>query len=586
MTNQDVMPMSGSDLSEININKTLDGLTLVRMFESAGGWMEQHVTHINALNVFPVPDGDTGTNMMLTIQSALKELAKHPADHHHVSSVAYHFARGALLGARGNSGVILSQILRGIADGLTEREVAVAADIVQAMQEASTKAYQSVTNPVEGTMLTVIREISDATQHAYDSGTDHLSDLFMVIVQAAKQAELKTPDLLPVLKEAGVTDSGGHGLWVFFDGALRALQGKKMALSSDMQAMMDVMGHPQADSSTGDGPWGYDIQFLIKASSDKPLNVTAIREYISGIGDSALVVGDEQLVKVHVHCFNPGPAITYGAEQGKLADVVVEDMDAQADHFLHNKEGDSAVASGSQISTPAFLPNYAASIKSTDEVAGIGLVVVAPGKGFERVFRSLGVGQIIDGGQTMNPSTQDLLDAVEGSVADKVILLPNNKNIILSARQVPDLSSKEVYLLPTKTIPQGVSSVMAFNYMSDMEDNLALMQDAMNLVQTGEVTSSIRTTTIDGVSVAEGDFIGLLNDKLMVAEDTPEAVTRSLLEQLDLDEYEIITFYYGHTITEEDAQNMVESLRSDYNDLEMDVIEGGQPHYHYIFSVE
>jgi len=586
VSNQDVMPMSGSDPTRININETLDGLTLVRMFESAGGWIERHVAHINALNVFPVPDGDTGTNMMLTLQSALKELAKHPDDHHSISKVAHHFARGALLGARGNSGVILSQILRGMADGLTDREVAVAADIVQAMQQASTKAYQSVTNPVEGTMLTVIREVSDATQRAYESGEQNLLQLLMVIVQAAKEAELKTPDLLPVLKEAGVTDSGGHGLWLFFDGALRCLRGQKIALSSDMQAMIDVIGHTQADSSTGDGPWGYDIQFLIKASSDKPLNVMAIREYISRIGDCALVVGDEQMVKVHVHCFNPGAAITYGAEQGRLADVVVEDMDEQADQFFNHEQSDSAARSDSQMSTPAFLRNHAASMKSTDEVAGIGMVVVAPGKGFDRVFRSLGVGQIIDGGQTMNPSTQDLLDAVEASAADKVILLPNNKNIILSARQVPDLSSKEVYLLPTKTIPQGVSSVMAFNYMSDIEDNLMLMQDAMNFVQTGEVTSSIRTTTIDGVSVYEGDFIGLLNDKLMVAEQTPEAVTRSLLEQLDLDEYEIITFYYGHTITEEDAKNMVESLRSDYKDLEMDVIQGGQPHYHYIFSVE
>ena len=517
MTNQDVMPMSGSDLTRMNINESLDGLTLVRMFESAGGWMEPHVAHINDLNVFPVPDGDTGTNMMLTVQSALNELAKHPADHHSVSSVAHHFAHGALLGARGNSGVILSQILRGMADGLTEREVAVAADMVQAMQQASTKAYQSVTKPVEGTMLTVIREVSEATQRAVDSGTDNLSDLLMLIVQAAKEAELKTPDLLPVLKEAGVTDSGGHGLWVFFDGMLRCLQGQKMALSSEMQVMMDVMGHPQADSSTSDGPWGYDIQFLIKASSDKPLNVTAIREYINGIGDSALVVGDEQLVKVHVHCFNPGPAITYGAEQGKLADVVVEDMDEQADHFLNHEQGGSAVGGDSEMETPAFLRNHAASMTTTDEQAGIGLVVVAPGGGFERVFRSLGVGQIIDGGQTMNPSTQDLLEAVEASAADKVILLPNNKNIILSARQVPDLSSKEVYLLPTKTIPQGVSSVMAFNYMSDIEDNLTLMQDAMSFVQTGEVTRSIRTTTIDGVSVHKGDFIGLLNDKLMVA---------------------------------------------------------------------
>ena len=586
MTNQDVMPMSGFDSTRVDVNKTLDGLILVRMFESAGGWMERHMAHINALNVFPVPDGDTGTNMMLTVQSGLKELAQHPSDHYSASKVANHFARGALLGARGNSGVILSQILRGIADGLTDKEIIGAADIVQAMQLATTKAYESVTNPVEGTMLTVIREASDATRRAYESGEQNLSQLLMVIVQAAKEAELKTPDLLPVLKEAGVTDSGGHGVWVFFDGALRGLRGQKIALSSDMQTMMDVTGHPQADAAAGDGPWGYDIQFLIKATAEKPLNVMAIREHISSIGDCALVVGDEQLVKVHVHCLNPGPAITYGAEQGRLADVVVEDMDEQADHFLSNEQGDSASESNLSPMSPPFMHNSASSIKSTDEVAGIGMVVVAPGDGFERVFHSLGVGQVINGGQTMNPSTQDLLEAVEASQADKVILLPNNKNIILSARQVPALSSKDVYLLSTRTVPQGISAVMAFNYTSDIEDNLQFMQDAMSFVQTGEVTTSIRTTTIDGVSVYEGGFIGLLNDKLTVAEQTPEAVIRSLLEELDLDDYEIITFYYGHTITEEDAQNMITSLKSDYVDLEMELIEGGQPHYHYIFSVE
>ncbi len=586
MTNQDVMPISDSNSTRADINKTLDGLTLVHMFETAGGWMERHVPHINALNVFPVPDGDTGTNMMLTIQSALKELMKHPSDHHNVSKVTHHFARGALLGARGNSGVILSQILRGMADGFIDSEIAVAADLVAALKQATTKAYQSVTNPVEGTMLTVIRETSDAAERAYEAGTDNLSELLAVIVQAAKKSELKTPDLLPVLKEAGVTDSGGHGLWVFFDGALRCLRGQNIALSSDMQTMIDVTGHPKADSAAGDGPWGYDIQFLIKALPDNPLNVSEIRQYISSIGDCALVVGDEQLLKVHVHCFNPGPAITYGAKQGRIADVVVEDMDEQAEHFSTNESSSALAQNNPAMTQPPFLVGQTGSTKSTDDVAGIGMVVVAPGEGFERVFRSLGVGQIIDGGQTMNPSTQDLLDAVEASSADKVIILPNNKNIILSARQVPDLSSKEIHILPTRTIPQGISSVMAFNYMSDIEDNLMLMQDAMDFVQTGEITTSIRTTTIDGVSVCEGDFIGLLNDKLVVAQQTAQTTIQSLLEQLELDEYEIITFYYGHTITEEDAQNMVESLRSTYPDLEIELIEGGQPHYHYIFSVE
>ena len=585
MTDKAVMPAVGSQA--VAAMETLDGTTLAHMFETAGGWMERHVPHINALNVFPVPDGDTGTNMMLTVQSGLKELANQSSDRNSVSEVANRFARGALLGARGNSGVILSQILRGFADGLTGKKVATSADLVEAMQQATTKAYQSLTNPVEGTMLTVIREAAEAAQQSYEAGETNITNLMQVIVQAAKQAELNTPNLLPVLKEAGVTDSGGHGLWVFFDGAWRHLRGEKIAISLEMRAIMDGVGHPQADNVTQDGPWGYDIQFLIKARLNEPLDVMAIREYISSIGDCALVVGDEKLVKVHVHCLNPGPAITYGADQGRISDVVVEDMDEQAEQFLQDEPGGgSSGIVHTMPSVPPLALNAIHSAKSTDQVTGIGIVAVVPGEGLQQVFRSLGVSQIIDGGQTMNPSTQDLLEAVEASDADTIIILPNNKNIILSARQVPDLTSKNVYLLPTYTIPQGISSLMAFNYSGDVEDNLVFMEDAMNYVQTGEVTTSIRTTTIDGVSVVEGDFIGLLNDKLVVADKSPELVIRAMLERLDLSEYEIITFYYGHTVIEQDAQNLIELLANDYQELEIQVILGGQPHYHYIFSVE
>lgn len=549
----------------------IDAGTLTHMYEGAAGWLERHVPHINALNVFPVPDGDTGTNMMLTVQSAVKELRSKKSESETVGDVANRMARGALMGARGNSGVILSQILRGIADGLTDKQTATCTDLAEALRAATDKAYRAVQKPVEGTILTVIRESADSAVAHAQGGETNVVSLMHTVVDAAKRAELKTPEMLPVLKEAGVTDSGGHGLWVFFDGALRHLRGEEIVVSHEIDSdeireMMATIGHPQAGGAL-DGEWGYDIQYLITARKGKPLDVNAIRDHISSIGDCALVVGDESLIKVHVHCPNPGPAITYGAEHGSLSDVVVEDMDAQAEEFLAEKPAEAVHAT------------------STDEVTGIGIVAVAPGEGLEEVFRSLGVSQLVSGGQTMNPSTKDLLEAVEAVRADTVIILPNNKNIILSANQVPDLTSKKIHVLPTRTVPQGIAAVMAFNYTAEIDENLEAMQEAVAHVQTGEVTTGIRTTNVDGVAVTEGDVIGILNGKLVVADKTPEAVVRAMLDRLDLSAYEIGTFYYGDNLSEEEAQAIVGSLAADYK-LEMDVVRGGQPHYFFIFSVE
>ncbi|MGH2545234.1 MAG: DAK2 domain-containing protein [Ardenticatenaceae bacterium] len=560
------------------VRETIDGLTLAEMFEGAAGLLERHVPHINALNVFPVPDGDTGTNMMLTVQSAIKELRALTAEERRaVATVASRVARGALMGARGNSGVILSQILRGFARGLEAKEHATVHDLVEAFQHAREMAYKSVDKPVEGTILTVMQEAAEAARaHLTDGGAHNCVLLLSRVVSAAKAAELRTPELLPVLKQAGVTDSGGHGLWVFLDGAYRRLRGEEIEVSheidsADIQEMMTTIGHPHAGEAL-QGEWGYDIQYLIQARPGKPLDVNDIREYITSIGECPLVVGDEDLVKVHVHCPNPGPAITYGAEQGSISDVVVEDMDAQAEQFL-------------QKEAPKPPPTT-----STDELTGIGIVAVAPGAGFEEIFRGLGVGQIVSGGQTMNPSTQDLLDAVEAVKADTVIILPNNKNIILAASQVPELAgalwAKQVYVLPTRTVPQGIAAVMSFNYATGIEDNLGAMQQAAGQLQTGEVTTGVRTTVVDGVAVEEGDVIGLLNGKLVVADKTPVAVIRAMLERIDLDEYEIATFYHGQNITPEEAQQIVDVLAEEYPSLEMDLMAGGQPHYHFIFSVE
>jgi DAK2 domain fusion protein YloV len=339
--------------------------------------------------------------------------------------------------------------------------------------------------------------------------------------------------------------------------------------------MMNMVEHPQADGMVGEGAWGYDVQFLIKARLNKPLDLSKIRLHIERIGDCPLVVGDEQLLKVHLHCPNPGIPITYAAEQGSISDVVVEDMDAQAEAFLQQP-----------TSMQDNLPPLFKSAQSTDEVTGIGLVAVAPGEGIANIFRSLGVSQIIHGGQTMNPSIKELLQAIETFTAETVMILPNNKNIILTANQLPTLTSKKVYILPTRTIPQGIAAVMGFNYAGDVEENYATMQDAMTYVQTGEVTIATRSTTVDDLAITEGDIIGLLNGQLIVAAQSPELVIRSILQRLDLSNYEVITFYYGEQITPEEAQALLESLKTDYDQQDIDVFSGGQPHYHYIFSVE
>lgn len=571
-TEQTTTPTDGDAMVE-----TVDGPMLARMFEGAAGWLERHAPHINALNVFPVPDGDTGTNMLATVQSAIKELKSKVKEGESASDVANRMARGALMGARGNSGVILSQILHGFAKGLEGKQNVTAHDIVLAMTHASDSAYKAVMKPVEGTILTVVREAAEAAkQHPNEK---NVVKMFRVIVDAAKRAELKTPDMLPVLKQAGVTDSGGHGLWVFFDGALRNLRGESIesgpalqVSDGELERLTKSEGHPQPGDLL-DQEWGYDIQYLIKGSAANPLNVDTIRDHINSIGDCALVVGDETLIKVHVHCPNPGPAITYGADQGIIYDVVVENMDDQAQEFL-------------QEEAPAQAAEPFGVAQRAHDFTGIGIVAVAPGDGIAEVFRSLGVSEVVSGGQTMNPSTKDLLDAVEMVEADVVILLPNNKNIIMAAEQVVPLSSKQVHVLPTRTVPQGIAAVMSFNYGGELEENLEGMQEAVAHIHTGEVTTAIRTTTIDNVSVQDGDIIGLLNGKLVVADNGPEAVVRAMLDRLDLDEYEILTLYYGEPVSRGEAEALMEALQESHSSLEVEVVQGGQAHYHYIFSVE
>ncbi len=548
--------------------EAVDGQMMKRLFETGAALLERDADAINALNVFPVPDGDTGTNMVLTMRSALEAVADYAGNQ--AGEVVARVAQGALMGARGNSGVILSQLFRGLARSLEGKAQVTARDLAEAFQLAVEMAYKAVMKPVEGTILTVAREAAEAARQAAAEGADVVS-LFDRVVAAAKEALERTPDLLPVLKEAGVVDSGGRGLVVILEGMWRYLRGEPVervtAEEEEMKAVLEAPPEPLAD-----GRYGYDIQFLIRGEN---LDVEAIRDYISRLGDCALVIGDERLVKVHVHCLNPGPALEYGANLGMLDDIVVENMDLQYQEF---REQQAAAAQEVPPANEKSVP--------TEELTGVGTVAVVLGEGMKRVFESLGVSRVVTGGQTMNPSTQDILEAIEAVKAKAVIVLPNNKNVIMAAEQASKLASKPVYIVPTRTMPQGIAALMAFNFAADVETNVKSMTRAAEHVVTGEVTTAVRTTRVGDVEVREGDIIGVLDGELVATGPDLLSVIRDMLSRLDLSKYELCTLFYGADVRPEEAEALSQALREAFPSLEFEVVEGGQPHYYYVFSVE
>jgi DAK2 domain fusion protein YloV len=526
-----------------------------RALFAARQWLEKHAAAVNALNVFPVPDGDTGTNMLLTMNSALAEIERSPEES--VSVIAHAVAHGALMGARGNSGVILSQIFRGFARSLDGNVDLSAQDFALAAQEACDTAYKGVVKPVEGTILTVAREAARAAREAAQT-TEDLDQLLIRVLEAAEHANALTPELLPVLKEAGVVDAGGQGLVYILAGILRYARGESVDVDTEMDTVVDLKSRLGA----GEKAFNYDVQFLIKGEG---LDVDKIRTTIDTMGDSTLVVGDDNLVKVHVHVDDPGVPISYGVSQGALGDVIVENMEEQYQDFVMGR-AQSAVA--------------------TEEVTDIAIACVVPGEGLKRIFESLGASFIVHGGQTMNPSTQEILNAIDSVAADQVLVLPNNSNVVLAARQAQELSSKNVMVVPTKTIPQGISALLAFNYQADVETNAGRMLDAASEIQTIEVTRAVRSTQMGGIEVKKGDVIGLLNDQLVAAGADYKEVVFEVLGQTGSEEYEVATIYFGQNSGPEEAEHLAEQILASYPDLEIEVHEGGQAYYRYIISLE
>jgi hypothetical protein len=534
--------------------ESIGGQELKQLFAASTAWLERHSAYINSLNVFPVPDGDSGTNMLLTMQAAQKEVNALPD--HSAAAICAALSHGALLGARGNSGVILSQIIRGFARAVDKRERIDANDFAVAMVEGSRTAYKGVVKPVEGTILTVCREAADAAMLANAQSKD-LRHVLTKTVEAARVSVVRTPLLLPVLKEAGVVDAGGQGLLVILEGALKYLNGEPMDLAAVGQ------GAQALEHIAREEGWGFDIQFHIRG---KELDVDAIRDQIASMGESALIVGDANLIKVHVHAPTPGAILDYGCALGTITNVVVENMQEQYIDFM-----------AGQTARPPV---------SAEEIAGMTTVAVAPGPGLARVFESLGVGAIISGGQTMNPSTEDILKAIGAAKTDKVIVLPNNKNIILAAEQAKQLTEKMVAIVPTTTVPQGISALLAFNFQNDLDTNVKAMSAAAKHIKTLEITTATRSAKFDGVEVKEGQVIALIDDVLAAAGEDHAALTLQVLKQMETDEAEIVTVYYGDSISAREAETLGERIRKSFPNQEIEIVSGGQPHYHYIISVE
>ncbi len=540
-------------------------------------WLEQNHQHVNSLNVFPVPDGDTGTNMLLTMRSAYGRVQDR--DDTHVGKMADALAQGALMGARGNSGVILSQIWRGLARGLKDKETFDALDLAAALQTAADTAYGGVMRPVEGTILTVIRE---GAEEANDAATKSLDLRFLLerTLGRCKQALDRTPDLLPILKQAGVVDSGGQGLVYVLEGMLKYVNGEIGRLGDwESGVAVSISAHiitaqelAMPESGHLENP--YDVQFILMGRN---LNVAEVRARIDAMGDSTVVVGDENTIKVHIHVKDPGEPISYGISLGHITDVVVENMQMQMEEIVL---GGLPPGGGQTAGQPAQPP------APTIEPGQIGVVAVAAGSGLANIFRSLGAAFVVNGGQTNNPSTEEIFQAIQDVPTDKIIILPNNKNIILAAEAARDLSPKEVAVAPTLTAPQGFSAMLAYDPDGDLQATAVAMTTCAREVATGEITRATRSVNLDGIAVQDGQMIGLVNGRLCASGAEITQVLHDVLQKMELDDRELLSLYYGADVTAADAAIIAAHIEESYPDIEVEILPGGQPHYYYILGAE
>ena len=515
-------------------------------------WLTVNRDEVDALNVFPVPDGDTGTNMLLTLQSAIDDIRD--LDDADLSRMAKRASHGALMGARGNSGVILSQIFRGFSVGIASRHAVDARGLAHAFTVGADVAYRAVIKPTEGTMLSVAREAAKGAEAKAANSTD-LTEVVRAACEAAAAAVERTPEQLPILKQAGVIDAGGFGLQLVLEGFLKRMTGEALAT---FERPVTQHARPKAIEAPTAG-WGYCTEFIINGAN---LAVDEVRTEILRHGESALVVGDDAAIKVHVHTQQPAVVIGYASSVGRLSRLKVDDMSAQH----HRLQGES-------IRRPA----------STKHLA---LVAVASGDGFRRILEGLGVDSVVSGGQTMNPSAEDILAAVESVPSSDVLLLPNNGNVVMTAQQVAELTKKHVRVVPSRSLPQGIAALFAFDFSADLEANATAMSRALGSVKTIEVTRAVRASDVDGLKIAENDVIGLLDDKIVEAGPSPEKVAHAVLKRIDPSKVATVTIYAGVDASEKERETLRSVIVKQFPDASVELQSGEQALYPYVLAVE
>lgn len=539
------------------------------MVINAANYLELNKQKLNDLNVFPVPDGDTGTNMMMTLHSAAKEV--NACDSDKVGMLCRALSKGALKGARGNSGVILSQLFRGFEKGIDpETESLTVKELGSAIETGVACAYSAVMKPKEGTILTVAKAMAEESkrQIAKDCNTLHLIDS---IIEAGQEMLKKTPDMLPVLKEAGVVDAGGAGLIVIYKGFKMAIDGEEVTSELDFSLPKKVPASAMQDISTADIKFGYCTEFFI-TNLDKNVTedtIDKLRDKLLALGDSLVVVGDPELVKVHVHTNDPGKALQLALRLGQLSKIKIENMREQ-----HSELSDGAAAGETEA-------------KQQQPKKPLAVVAVAASDGLGAILKDMQVDEIVGGGQSMNPSAADIAEAVNRANSDNIIILPNNKNIILAAEQARELTEKNVFVIPTKSFPQGLSAAISFEPDKDAEYNTARMADAAKTVKSAEITHAVRDTVMNGENITEGQVLGILEGNIVVhCDDEFRAITELLDKMVDEDEDSVISVYYGEAVSEEKAAELLSLLEEKYDDFDIELLSGGQPVYNYIISAE
>ena len=546
----------------------INGLVLAEMIDLGSKNLAKNAEKINALNVFPVPDGDTGTNMNLSMSSGAKETAANVVEN--IGELGKSFSKGLLMGARGNSGVILSQLFRGMSQHIADKKEVNAKEFAEAIQNGVSIAYKAIIKPVEGTILTVAREAAEAGLKAAENTTSVVE--VMEAIYAEAQASLKrTPELLPILKEVGVVDSGGQGLVCVYQGFVAALKGEKIegleAVETNVVDMQFEDDHDMDFMNPEDIVYGFCTEFTVRLDKEKKeFNEDKFREDMSKFGDSLLVISDSEFVKIHVHTETPGDVFNYGQQYGELIKIKSDNMREQHREVLRKQEA-------KQTTAPKEFKEQA-------------MISISMGAGLSKVLTSMGVDYIVEGGQTMNPSTEDIMKAIKEVNAKNIFIFPNNKNIQLAAKQAAELAEENVFVVESKTAPQGLAAVMVYNPQASAEENFANMQEVLSTVSTLEVTHAVRDTNIEGVEIKKDEFMGIRNGKIVVSNLSLNTVLEELLEKSLDEDSEIVTLYLGEESTEEYTDFLEKLIEEKYPDVEVELIESGQPVYPYIIGVE